>query len=89
MARSAGLCASVPGGARCASWRNSLGGTVDDKTFRIWHFTQVNHPAASCGALTAGRIALGAAAPKPPLAIPPPSLLGGILASRVKRQRRQ
>jgi len=28
---------------------------------------------------------LGAAAPKPPLAIPPPSLLGGILANRVNK----
>ena len=41
---------------------------------------EVNHPAASCGALSAGRFSLGAAAPKPPLAIPPPSKLGGILA---------
>jgi putative ABC transport system ATP-binding protein len=44
----------------------------------------VNHPAASCGALSAGRISLGAAAPKPPLAIPPRSKLGGILVNRVK-----
>jgi hypothetical protein len=42
----------------------------------------VKLPAASCGA-SKRKVLLGAAAPKPPLAIPPPSKLGGILASPV------
>ncbi len=42
----------------------------------------VNLPTASCGA-SKRKVFLGAAAPKPPLAIPPPSKLGGILAIAV------
>jgi len=45
--------------------------------------SEVNHPAASCGAFPSGMIVLGAAAPKAPLAIPPASKLGGTLANLV------
>lgn len=41
---------------------------------------QVNHPPASWGIIS-GMIAMGAAAPKPPLAIPPTSKPVGILAN--------
>jgi predicted alpha/beta-hydrolase family hydrolase len=41
-------------------------------------------PPSKLGGIPSGMILLGAAAPKPPLAIPPPSKLGGILATLVK-----
>ena len=41
-------------------------------------------PPSLLGGIPSGMIVLGAAAPKPPLAIPPPSKLGGILATLVK-----
>ncbi|MBC8264976.1 MAG: hypothetical protein H8E47_12740, partial [Anaerolineales bacterium] len=42
-------------------------------------------PRSKLRGIPSGMIVLGAAAPKPPLAIPPRSKLGGILATLVNR----